>query len=88
MVFASAVCILSYQVLNLGVYAHIYAIRRGFLRYDRLTLVFKRYFNLERGILLGGIIFLIGAGINTLIFVEWFNRHFGLCTGSGNLSQR
>jgi glycosyltransferase involved in cell wall biosynthesis len=77
MVFASAACILSYQVLNLGVYAHTYAIRQGFLRYDALTLVFKRHFNLERGIILGGILFLIGAGINTFIFVEWFSRHFG-----------
>jgi glycosyltransferase involved in cell wall biosynthesis len=75
--FASAACILSYQVLNLGVYAHTYAIRQGFLHYDTLTLLFKRHFNLERGILLGGIIFLIGAGINTLIFLEWFSRNFG-----------
>lgn len=77
MFFASVLCIFSYQILNLGVYAHTYAIRQGFLKYDRLTSFFKRHFNLERGILLGGIFLIAGGGINVLIFLEWFNKHFG-----------
>lgn len=77
MVFASVSCILFYQVLNLGVYAHTYAIRQGFLKYDALTLFFKRRFNLERGILLGGIFLLLGIGINFLIVLEWFTKNFG-----------
>lgn len=77
MAFASMLCILSYQVLHLGVYAHTYAIRQGFLKYDRLTLFFKRHFNLEKGILLGGSVFLVGFLINLSIFIEWFSRHFG-----------
>ena len=77
MIFASAICILSYQVLHLGVYAHTYAIRQGFLRYDILTMFFKETFNLERGIILGGAIFLVGFAINLFIFAEWFSSHFG-----------
>jgi glycosyltransferase involved in cell wall biosynthesis len=77
MVFASAMSILSYQILHLGVYAHTFAIRQGFLKYDFVTLFFKRHFNLEKGIFLGAGIFLIGFIIMLLIFLEWFSEGFG-----------
>lgn len=77
MIFASVMCILCYQILHLGVYAHTFAIRQGFLKYDAMTLFFKRYFNLERGIMLGGVIFLIGFGVILFIFLEWFSKDFG-----------
>jgi len=77
MIFASSLCILSYQVLNIGVFAHTYAIRQGLLKYDALTLFFKRHFNLERGIILGVILFIVGFGVNIWIFAEWFSRDFG-----------
>lgn len=77
MVFASAMSILSYQILHLGVYAHTFAIRQGFLKYDAVTLFFKRRFNLEKGIFLGGGIFLIGFMIMLFIFLEWFSKNFG-----------
>ncbi|MCM8795313.1 MAG: glycosyltransferase family 2 protein [Candidatus Omnitrophica bacterium] len=77
MVFASVLCILSYQILHLGVYAHSFGIQQGFLKQDRITLFFQHNFNLERGILLGSIIFLVGLLILIFIFLEWFFRHFG-----------
>jgi glycosyltransferase involved in cell wall biosynthesis len=77
MVFASIFCIFSYQILNLGVYAHTFAIRQGFLKYDKLTLFFQRHFNLERGLILGGAIFLIGFIITLFIVLEWLGKHFG-----------
>ena len=77
MVFASVSAILSYQILHLGVYAHTFAIRQGFLKYDALTLFFKRYFNLERGIILGGVLSLLGFIMMLFIFIEWFSRDFG-----------
>lgn len=77
MVFAGIISILFYQVLHLGVYAHTYAIRQGLLRYDTVTLFFKRRFNLERGIMLGGMIFLAGFIIELGIFIEWFRHDFG-----------
>jgi len=76
-VFASIFCIFSYQILNLGVYAHTFAIRQGFLKYDKLTLFFQRHFNLERGLILGGTIFMLGFIITLFIFLEWLGRHFG-----------
>ena len=77
MVFSSVISILSYQVLNLGVYAHTFAIGQGFLKYDRSTFLFQRYFTLERGLFLGVFLFILGFAINILIFIEWFSKHFG-----------
>jgi len=77
MIYLSAFSVLFYQILNLGVYAHTYALRQGFLKYDKFTLFFKKHFNLERGIILGGIIFSIGFIISLAIFIEWLSKHFG-----------
>lgn len=77
MVFASVISILSYQILNLGIYAHTYAIRQRFLKYDKFTLFFQRRFSLEKGLILGVVLFLVGFAINTFIFIEWFSKNFG-----------
>ena len=77
MIFSSVLCILSYQILNLGVYAHSYAIAQGFIKSDSLTGFFQRRFSLEKGILLGALLFLFGMIINILIFIEWFSHNFG-----------
>jgi hypothetical protein len=77
MIFASVLSIFSYQILNLGIFAHTYALRHGFLKSDPLTLFFQRYFSLEKGLVLGGAISLIGFIILLFIFMEWFSTHFG-----------
>lgn len=77
MAFASTLCVLSYQVLNLGLYAHIFAISQRLVKYDTFTLFFKRHFNLEKGLVLGGILFISGFIINFFILAEWFSRYFG-----------
>ncbi len=77
MIFMSMFSILSFQVLNIGVYAHTFAIRQGFLRYDKTTLFFQRHFNLEKGLLFGGFMFLMGFVLLVLIFAEWFSKNFG-----------
>ena len=56
--FASVTTILFYQVLNLGIYAHTYAIKERLLKYDSFTLFFQRHFSLEKGLLLGLIFYL------------------------------
>lgn len=77
MVFASSICILSSQIFYLGVYAHAYAIKQGFLKYDPFTLFVQRRFNLEKGLLLGGSIFVVGFIILLFIFIDWFSENFG-----------
>ncbi len=77
MILASMMTILSYQILTLGVYAHTFAIREGFLKYDKFTLFFGKSFNLEKGLALGGGLFLAGFIMMLFIFIEWFFNYFG-----------
>lgn len=77
MIFASVICILFYQILNLGVYAHTYAIKQKFLKYDAFMLFFQRHFSLEKGLFLGAVLFISGVAINFVIFMEWFFKNFG-----------
>ncbi len=77
MIFASVISILSYQILNLGIYAHTYAIKQRFLKYDAFMLFFQRHFSLEKGLLIGAILFFLGLAINFVIFMEWFFKDFG-----------
>ncbi|MBU0504197.1 MAG: glycosyltransferase family 2 protein [Candidatus Omnitrophota bacterium] len=77
MIFISAISILSYQLLNLGIFAHTFAINEGFLRNDRFFIFFQRNFNLEKGLMIGTLLFIAGISINLLIFIEWFFKHFG-----------
>lgn len=78
MIFAGVISILSHQMLHLGIYAHTFAIRQGLVKYDALTLFFKRHFNLEKGIFLGGAAFIAGFIMMLLIFIEWFSQDFGM----------
>jgi glycosyltransferase involved in cell wall biosynthesis len=77
MVFASVICILSFQVINLGVYAHSYAVSQGFLKGDKFMIFLQQNFTLEKGIIIGSVIFLLGFSINLFIFIEWFTKNFG-----------
>jgi glycosyltransferase involved in cell wall biosynthesis len=77
LVFAAMVSLLSYQLLQLGIYAHTFAVEQGYLDQDAFMKFFRRHFSLERGLIAGGILFLIGLSINIGIFLEWFNHGFG-----------
>jgi len=76
-VVGSVTCMLSYQLLNLGVYAHTYALKQGFLKQDRFIILFQRYFSLERGLALGAALFLLGLLINIAILAEWLSKNLG-----------
>ncbi len=79
MVLASALCILSFQVLTLGVFARILALQQGYIKGagGRIFGTLNRHFNLEKGLGIGIGLFLCGFLINLFIFLEWFSSHFG-----------
>jgi len=77
LIFSSVLTILSYQILNLGVFARAFGISQGFLKSGPFMSFFQRRFSLEKGLLLGGILFFLGSLINIFILAEWFSRDFG-----------
>jgi glycosyltransferase involved in cell wall biosynthesis len=77
MIFASLVTIMGFQILSTGFYARIYAATHDFVPETAgLRRLFK-FFNLERGLLVGTLVFLAGAMTNIYILAIWIMNKFG-----------
>lgn len=76
MIFAAGLAIVFYQILNLGIFAHTYAISQRLIRVDRLTLFLQRHFGLEKGLFLGGIFLFSGSILMGFIFIDWYSQKF------------
>jgi hypothetical protein len=77
MILGSMLTILGYQVLTLGLYAKSYAFSIGVLRQDRTLTAIAPHYTLERGLKLGGLIFLIGFMVDLWILFHWITTSFG-----------
>jgi hypothetical protein len=71
MVLGSLLSILGLEVVNLGFYAKIYAVTEKLEEKDKLINFLLRHFDLERGVLVGFILFMIGLSINVYILYRW-----------------
>ncbi len=84
----SLLVILGYQVINMGIYAKSIA----YVRYKELRIFnnfirkFYQIFTLERGILIGLGILLIGVVIDVIIFIQWRQSGFGVLNKAGEMS--
>ena len=77
LVLGSALTLLGFQVLSLGISAKVYAIKEGLEKPNKLTRFFMRYSVLEEGLMLGGSMFLIGIIIGLYIFLKWRASGYG-----------
>jgi glycosyltransferase involved in cell wall biosynthesis len=77
MILGSLFTILGMQILMTGLFAKTYsqALRLG--RGDRTLRFINHWFNLERGLLLGGVLFLTGLAVDTHVLVVWLRRGMG-----------
>ena len=77
MVLACLLCLLGYQVLLLGLSARSLSVTRGFSSSDLLIQCVYRHFTLEKGLLLGCVIFVVGFLIDGWIAYGWVKSGFG-----------
>ena len=77
MVLACLLCLLGYQVLLLGLSARTLSVTRGFSGSDPLIQFIYRHFTLEKGLLLGCVIFAVGFLIDGWIAYGWVTSGFG-----------
>ncbi|MFA4701980.1 glycosyltransferase family 2 protein [Pyrococcus kukulkanii] len=61
MVAGSLFIILSYQVMNFGIFSKLYGIKHGYFEDGKFVSWITKHLNLERGILIGLAIFLLGV---------------------------
>lgn len=80
MVLGSLLTTVGYQIITIGVFAKTYSHAERLYAQDRTVAMLARYFNLERGLVLGVILFLAGFAIDLSILVHW------LRTGMGTLN--
>jgi glycosyltransferase involved in cell wall biosynthesis len=75
--FGALCVLLGYQTLWLGAYAKIYGWTSGLLPAETFSTRLFRYLNLERGLLVGAVLLLIGLGFNVWLVREWYGRNLG-----------
>lgn len=76
MILGSLLTITGFQIINIGMYAKIYAYTSR-LEESRTVKTLLRFFNLEAGLILSGLTFLTGLLINSYIFFTWAQTGFG-----------
>jgi glycosyltransferase involved in cell wall biosynthesis len=77
MVVASFLAILGIQIIFIGFFAKIYSLTEDFAQEDKVMTFFAKYFNLEKGIILGLLMFLTGFSLFLYIFIKWAMSGFG-----------
>ena len=71
MVLGSLLTMLGYQIVTTGLFAKTYSHAARLYAPDRTLRGLLRYFSLERGLLLGGVLFLAGFFIDAAILLRW-----------------
>lgn len=77
LLYAGMAIVLGYQGVLFAVFTKVFAISEGLLPEDpRLTRLF-RYVRLETGLLFGGLMLVLGAGLSLFAYLSWGSRSFG-----------
>jgi len=77
MVLGSLLTILGFQIASTGVFAKAYSHASRLYAPDRTLRWIGRYFNLERGLVIGLGLFLLGFAIDASILVRWLGSGMG-----------
>lgn len=69
--------LLGFQIINLGLFAKTYSWLEGFVKKDTFLERFYGRLNLEKGLIISGVLFLIGFFPTAGIFIKWVGTGFG-----------
>ena len=71
MALGSLLTILGYQIVTTGLFAKVYSHAARLYTRDRVIEMLLRYFRLERGLIVGAVLFAWGFVIDAIILVQW-----------------
>jgi glycosyltransferase involved in cell wall biosynthesis len=77
MALGSLLTILGYQIVTIGLFARVYSHAARLYTRDRIIDLVLRYFRLERGLLLGALLFVWGFVIDAVILFQWLESGRG-----------
>jgi glycosyltransferase involved in cell wall biosynthesis len=77
MIVGSALTVLGFQIVMTGLFAKVYSQDARLNAPDRTLALLERHFSLERGLLLGALLFLTGFAIDGSILIGWLRSGMG-----------
>jgi len=77
LLFGAISMIVGYQLVLFDTFAKIFAAGAGLARPGRWIRRVEELFSLERGLILGGVVFLLGLGLEAKIVIDWVRGGFG-----------
>ncbi len=77
LLFSSLFVVLGYQAILFAILTKAFAVAQGLLPSTRPVERFFSVFNLERGLLAGVVITLVGVALLAIVLVQWWSRDFG-----------
>ncbi|MBV9120838.1 MAG: glycosyltransferase family 2 protein [Chloroflexi bacterium] len=77
MLVGALLAILGVQILATGLLAKTYSLAERFERDDKLLAAFYRRFNLEKGLVLGGVLVVGGVLVYLVMLISWWRSGFG-----------
>ncbi len=77
MVLGSLLTIVGFQIVTTGLFAKAYSHAARLYTSDRTLTALMRYFNLERGLAVGVVLFILGFGIDAAILLRWLKSGMG-----------
>jgi glycosyltransferase involved in cell wall biosynthesis len=77
LVMASAMVCIGFQSFSLGLLTKLYAVSEGFLPADPVTSRLRRFWSLEKGLVIGGLLAVLGFGGLLVSLGQWNGQNFG-----------
>jgi hypothetical protein len=77
---AGSTAVLSYQLFLFAVFIRVFSINQGLFPAEKKHLRFTKHFTLERGIVLGLVLFFAGIFLLATLFYQWAQINFGPIT--------
>lgn len=77
MIVGSLLTILGFQVVMTGLFAKAYCHGARLYAADPILEIFQRHFNLERGLLVGTVLFLAGFAMDVKVLMQWLQNGMG-----------
>lgn len=75
-ILGSLFMVLGYQITITGLYAKAYAQSQPFKVHDKIIEKFYKKFSLEKGIIIGLILFIAGLGMDLFVLTEWIKMGY------------
>lgn len=77
MIFFSFFALLGFQIISMGIFAKTYGLVEGLIKKDSMVSMMWKYFDLEKGLFLGALVFLAGLLGFGYILIQWLRVGFG-----------